>query len=281
MFKKNEIFKYKSKNEPDYVYDQFICVTDNKKIILKTKHSKYTEFSALTDFIATSSTTLKEILAYLNSSFLNDVNIKCVLTLKDFEANLTEEGAKGKKQSLCLRAYEDGLITKFGSVFKISKLTDKKVLFENASGSPIFSIHEIKNCGAAAAAKKNINNNNNNKNSDNENSSNINNNNNDGSGNDKDKDKDGYLDLVDNEKFRIYQSESYFLESQMNKFIENYVNKNDYESEKDKSRFSSFIEVSSSTKFYSNDLLIKIEDGMNHITEKIIDSSKKISELTK
>ncbi len=274
MFKKNELFKYKSKNEPDFVYNQFICVTDTKKIILKTKHSKFFEFNALAGFIATLSTTLKDILAYLNASFLNEVNVKCVLTLKDFEAAAimtAAETAKSPKHSVCLRAYEDGLITKFGSVFKILKLTNKKVLFENVNGSPVFSIHQLENLGGAASADAN----------------------------NKSKDSSSDWESFDGSsgKFKIYQSESFFLKNEMNKFIENYINKNDYEKNsissnsplaydeagdnKHTSQFSSFIEVSSSTKFYSNDLLIKIEDGMNHITEKIIESSKKISELAK
>jgi len=283
MFKKNEIFKYKSKNEPDFMYDQFICVSNTKKIILKTKHSKHEEFSVLSDYIASLSTTLKDLLAYMNANFLNEVKVKCILTLKDFESKLTEDVSKAQKHSLCLRAYEDGLVTKFGSVFKILKLTNKKILFENASGSPIYSIHENDNLGIS---KKNTD------------LTKIDNNSNHNKEFDIDKDD---KEVIDNGKFVIYQTENFNLENERNKFIENYVNKNDYvrsnfvfdnnlnkksrnlidSLHEDKSELSSFIEVSTSTKFYSNDLLIKIEDGMNHITQKIIESSKKISELSK
>lgn len=274
MFKKNEIFKYKSKNEPDNMYDQFICVSDTKKIILKTMHSKYEEFEALSDYIATLSTSLKEILEHMNANFINEIKVKCILTLKDFDTKLNEDKLKLQKHSLCLRAYQDGLINKFGSVFKILKLTNKKVLFENACGSPVFSIHENDSFAGYKKDTDLAKYNNKENNNDNENE-----------------------EAVDTEKFMIYQTEGFNLQKQMNKFIENYVNKNDFDIKNidfntklskydDHERnygkeFTSFIEVSSSTKFYSNDLLIKIEDGMNHITQKIIESSKKISELSK
>jgi hypothetical protein len=52
-------------------------------------------------------------------------------------------------------------------------------------------------------------------------------------------------------------------------------------------KFSSFLETQSevtpvqANKFYSNDLLVKIEQGLNRITDKIIEGSKKIAEVNK
>lgn len=245
MFKKSEIFKYKNNNE--YIYDQYICVTENKKIILKTKHNKYEEFSSLADYIANESTTLKDILNYMNENIISEIKVQCILTIKDFESNLNSN--QNNLNYLCLRGYEDGLINKFGSIFKVLKLTNKKILFENLSGIPIYSLH------ANELNSKNINKNN------------------------QDLKLNDDIETIDNLKFRIYQTEEINLQNFENKFIENFINKNEY---KEKNIiYSSFLEVSTSNKFYSNDLLIKIEDGMNHITEKIIDSSKKISELSK
>lgn len=48
-----------------------------------------------------------------------------------------------------------------------------------------------------------------------------------------------------------------------------------------KKRYSSFLQVGMSTKFYSNDLLLKLENVLNEDTEKIINESKKINEVTK
>ena len=45
--------------------------------------------------------------------------------------------------------------------------------------------------------------------------------------------------------------------------------------------YSSFLQLGMSSKFYSNDLLLKIETVLNEDTEKIINESKKISEVTK
>lgn len=262
MFKKNEIFKYKNKNEPDFIYNQFICVTDNKKIILKTKHNNYEEFNSLTDYIASSSTSLKEVLAYMNKNYLNEIKIQCILNTKDFETKIDSSNGERIKHSVCIRAYEDGLINKYGSIFKLLKLTEKKILFENSSGIPIYKIHEIE------SNNKKFFNNENDINYDKRKYPNI----------EKDKESN------ENNQLSIYQTEEYNLNQELNKFIEFYVNKNEYKTYMKKNpnnEFSSFIEVSSSTKFYSNDLLIKIEDGMNHITEKIIESSKKISDLSK
>lgn len=264
MFKKNEIFKYKYKNEPDFIYNQYICVTDNKKIILKTKHNNYEEFNSLTDFIATSSTSLKDILTYMNKNFLNEIKIQCILNIKDFEAKIDSPNAERNKLSVCKRAYEDGLINKYGSIFKLLKLTDKKILFENSSGSPIYKIHEIESNNKKFLNNKNV--------------MNMNNE------NKKFPNTDNDIESNDYSQLSTYQTDEFNLNQELNKFIENYMNKNEYYRNMNKNpnkEFSSFIEVSSSTKFYSNDLLIKIEDGMNHITEKIIDSSKKISELSK
>jgi len=43
--------------------------------------------------------------------------------------------------------------------------------------------------------------------------------------------------------------------------------------------YSSFLETDSGTKFYSNDLLMKLEKGLDGVTEKIFDGSKKINEM--
>ena len=48
-----------------------------------------------------------------------------------------------------------------------------------------------------------------------------------------------------------------------------------------KKAYSSFLQLKSSSKFYSNDLLLKIENVLNEDTEKIINESKKISEVNK
>lgn len=288
MFKKNEVFKYNFNKENDFIYDQHICATENKKIIIKTKYSKYEEFDALPDYIASRSTSLKDILIYMNSNYLNEVRVQCILTVKDFEANLKSNTSEAGLHSLCLRAYEDGLINKYGSVFKILKLTNKKILFENSLGIPVYSIHsndpdlntnnmqnDLFTDSIASDARSSYDKNNNSKNLD-------------GSNDSED------IELINQTKPRIYQSEDFLINNEQKKFMENYNKKILHSNNKPSishrqkeissaynSLESSFIEVSTSTKFYSNDLLIKIEDGMNHITEKIIDNSKKISELSK
>jgi|LauGreDrversion4_2_1035121.scaffolds.fasta_scaffold234028_2 hypothetical protein len=54
-----------------------------------------------------------------------------------------------------------------------------------------------------------------------------------------------------------------------------------FKSVRGKKTFSSFLQVGMGTKFYSNDLLLKIENVLNEDTEKIINESKKINEVTK
>ncbi len=265
MYKKNEIFKYKNINEPEFIYNQFTCETASKKIILKTKFNKFENFNSLTDFIATSSTSIKNLLDYMNKNFIDEIKVKCIITLRDFEAKLNSNEDENKYK-LCLRAYDDGLINKYGSIFKVLKLTNEKILFENIMGSPIYKILY------------------------NNNNTNIKNNN--ISNNDKIF-KETRLDPnnfenIEHNKFKIYHTEQSNLKDQEKKFIKNYTNRrnlinpnNDLSYWNNQNNFYSFIEVNSSSKFYSNDLLIKLENGMNHITEKIIESSKKISEFSK
>jgi hypothetical protein len=46
-------------------------------------------------------------------------------------------------------------------------------------------------------------------------------------------------------------------------------------------KYSSFLQISSSTQFYSNDLLAKLEKGLNSVTDRILDQSKTILEVEK
>ena len=290
MFKKSEISKYKNKNKnvkgTNLIYDQFICGTDTKKIILKTKFKKFETFFGLPNFIATESTLLNDILNEMENSKKNEINVQCILSLKNSKVKIPIN--KKNENSLCYRAWENGMINKYGSIFKVVKISEKKIIFENLNGLPIFSIQDNIN------NKKNLNN---------------------------DFVKNDFNDLNDSNDFDFdenlneghfitYETEEENYRNEFIKFMGKYSNiyinsnnnfeetyndtDNDNDNEENNGVYSSsFLETSSSvsvsdssssnakTKFYSSDLLIKIEDGMNHITEKIIDSSKKISELSK
>jgi len=85
--------------------------------------------------------------------------------------------------------------------------------------------------------------------------------------------------------YRIYgtnMENSKEIDFDIQKVFLNNINFNKYSTIKATTKFTSFLETESSgTKFYSNDLLMKLEKGLDGVTEKIFDGSKKINELKK
>ncbi len=102
--------------------------------------------------------------------------------------------------------------------------------------------------------------------------------------------KDINQDLKIVEKYHIspHQKHPYYKEINTEKPLPIYLNQiiekdmfNFFKNLNGKKAFSSFLQVGMGTKFYSNDLLLKNENVLNEDTEKIINESKKINEVTK
>jgi hypothetical protein len=97
----------------------------------------------------------------------------------------------------------------------------------------------------------------------------------------------GIINSVRTTNKQILNFKTYLNSKEINLVIQNFISTIYPMENIDNKKFSSFLETQSevtpvqSNKFYSNDLLVKIEQGLNRITDKIIEGSKKIAEVNK
>ena len=228
---KNNYEEMQNKFNTENKNNKFVCQINNKRIILQVKFKSNTEpIQNVIDFNADFNSKYEDlefIYSYDNyRNYLGSLVIKCSDN-NNTSSNLEKVLDINERYKLiCISAYEKGLITKTGGVFKLVKNKNKSVELEGVNGIPSIKIFQ--------------------------------------------------------KGYRTFTLSDELLKSE-NEFIKNIKDDNM------KNKFSSFLENAStessealtSSKFYSNDLLLKLELGLNRITDKIIEGSKRISDVTK